>query len=162
MCQAGCFQSVVLQMKDSVNRTVGVIDADGMVVACSELTCIGEHWSGAVVAVNGADSSIAYFEGRPLSLSRAGEPSSITLPLSRERTNWPPPCAQWRWWPLTAQRLTTRRSMTRLPLSKISSQTTFCWGTSIPRPRSSTLYLRRPGPLSWFASWGLPMLPPST
>lgn len=39
------FQSVVLQMKDSVNRTVGVIDADGMVVACSELTCIGEHWS---------------------------------------------------------------------------------------------------------------------
>ena len=58
------FQSVVLQMKDSVNRTVGVIDADGMVVACSELTCIGEHWSGAVVAVNGADSSIAYFEGK--------------------------------------------------------------------------------------------------
>ena len=58
------FQSVVLQMKDSVNRTVGVIDADGMVVACSELTCIGEHWSGAVAAVNGADSGIAYFEGK--------------------------------------------------------------------------------------------------
>lgn len=31
----------VLQMKDNVSRTVGVIDADGIVVACSELTC---HW----------------------------------------------------------------------------------------------------------------------
>lgn len=25
---------------------MGVIDADGIVVACSELTSIGEHWSG--------------------------------------------------------------------------------------------------------------------
>ena len=37
------FQGVVLQMKDSVNRTVGEIDSDGIVVACSELTSIGEH-----------------------------------------------------------------------------------------------------------------------
>ncbi len=58
------FQGVVLQMKDSVNRTVGVIDSEGVVVACSELTCIGEHWSGAVAAVNGADSGVAYFEGK--------------------------------------------------------------------------------------------------
>ena len=43
------FQGVVLQMKDSIDRTVGVIDADGIVVACSELTCIGEHRSGAVI-----------------------------------------------------------------------------------------------------------------
>ena len=42
------FQGVVLQMKDNVSRTVGVIDADGIVVACSELTCIGENWPGAV------------------------------------------------------------------------------------------------------------------
>ena len=53
------FQGVVLQMKDSVDRTVGVIDADGIVVACSELTCIGEHWSGAVTAVNAADHAAA-------------------------------------------------------------------------------------------------------
>ena len=31
---------------------------------CSELTCIGEHWSGAVAAVNGADNGVAYFEGK--------------------------------------------------------------------------------------------------
>ena len=58
------FQGVVLQMKDSVNRMVGVLDADGIVVACSELTCIGEHWSGAVAAINAAENGTAYFEGK--------------------------------------------------------------------------------------------------
>ncbi len=58
------FQGVVLQMKDNVNRTVGVIDSEGTVVACSELTCIGEHWTGAVAAVNASDNSAAYFEGK--------------------------------------------------------------------------------------------------
>ena len=58
------FQGVVLQMKDTVNRTVGVIDADGIVVACSELTWIGERWPGAVAAANTADGGIVYFEGK--------------------------------------------------------------------------------------------------
>ena len=56
------FQGVVLQMKDSVNRTVGVIDAEGVVVACSELTCIGEHWPGAVTAINGGENNASYYE----------------------------------------------------------------------------------------------------
>ena len=42
------FQSVVLQMKDSTERAIGVIDSEGTVVACNELSCIGEHWPGAV------------------------------------------------------------------------------------------------------------------
>ena len=58
------FQGVVLQMKDSVSRMVGVIDSEGVVVACSELTCIGERWSGAVSAVNGAENGVAYYEGK--------------------------------------------------------------------------------------------------
>ena len=60
------FKGVVLQMKDSVNRTIGVIDSDGFVVACSELTCIGEHWAGAVDAVNHAENGVAYYEGKTL------------------------------------------------------------------------------------------------
>ena len=48
------FQSVVLQMKDSTDRAIGVIDSEGTVVACNELTCIGEKWGGAVEAVNAA------------------------------------------------------------------------------------------------------------
>ena len=46
------FQSVVLQMKDSTERAIGVIDSEGTVVACNELSCIGEHWPGAVEVVN--------------------------------------------------------------------------------------------------------------
>ncbi len=58
------FQGIVLQMKDSVDRMIGVIDSEGVVVACSELTCIGEHWPGALTALRTADGPVAYFEGR--------------------------------------------------------------------------------------------------
>ncbi len=58
------FQGVVLQMKDSVDRTVGVMDAEGTVVACSELTCIGERWPGAVTAVNAGENEPARYEGK--------------------------------------------------------------------------------------------------
>lgn len=36
------FQGVVHQMKDVVDRTIGVVDVDGVIVACSDLTRIGE------------------------------------------------------------------------------------------------------------------------
>ncbi len=39
------FQSIVHQMKDAINRTVGVIDETGSIVACSELSVIGENLS---------------------------------------------------------------------------------------------------------------------
>ena len=42
------FQSVVLQLKESTSRTIGVIDINGTIVACSELSRIGETLSGAV------------------------------------------------------------------------------------------------------------------
>ena len=58
------FQSVVLQMKDSTDRAIGVIDSEGTVVACNDLSCIGEHWPGAVETVNRAEGEIARFGGR--------------------------------------------------------------------------------------------------
>ncbi len=57
------FQSVVLQMKDCTDRAIGVIDSEGTVVSCNELTSIGEHWPGAIDALNRSDSPIA-FEGK--------------------------------------------------------------------------------------------------
>ena len=36
------FQTMIHQMKDVVGRTIGVIDENGIVIACSELTKIGE------------------------------------------------------------------------------------------------------------------------
>ena len=35
------FQNVVQQFKETKDRTIGVIDSDGTVIACSELTGIG-------------------------------------------------------------------------------------------------------------------------
>ena len=37
------FQSVIVQMKDAVDRRLGVIDEMGFVVACNELSMIGSH-----------------------------------------------------------------------------------------------------------------------
>ena len=48
------FQSIVLQMKECSDRAVGVIDEQGTVVACNELSCVGEKWpaAAAMLAAN--------------------------------------------------------------------------------------------------------------
>ena len=38
------FQHVVLQLKETTDRVIGVIDTEGTVVACSELSGIGKKW----------------------------------------------------------------------------------------------------------------------
>ena len=58
------FQSVVLQMKDCTERPVGVIDDQGTIVACNELTCIGEKYPAAAAAVSSAQDSVVTCEGR--------------------------------------------------------------------------------------------------
>ena len=40
------FQGIIFQMRDAVNRIIGVIDENGVVIACSELVKIGEVRSG--------------------------------------------------------------------------------------------------------------------
>ncbi|MBQ2633470.1 MAG: helix-turn-helix domain-containing protein [Oscillospiraceae bacterium] len=40
------FQSVMIQMKDATDRVLGVVDRDGFVVACSELSLIGSYLDG--------------------------------------------------------------------------------------------------------------------
>lgn len=52
------FQSIVLQLKDCTDRTVGVIDGDGTVVACNELTRIGERMPEAVGPINAGENAI--------------------------------------------------------------------------------------------------------
>ena len=48
------FQNVVLQLKENTDRTVGVIDGEGIVIACSELSMIGQRWAEHVPVVNNA------------------------------------------------------------------------------------------------------------
>ncbi len=37
------YQGVIHQMRDAIDRTIGVVDETGTVIACSELNSIGEH-----------------------------------------------------------------------------------------------------------------------
>ncbi len=56
------FQSVILQMKEATDRMIGVIDADGNVIACSDTAKIGEKWPEAVLRLNNAPDAIVTVE----------------------------------------------------------------------------------------------------
>ena len=58
------FQNIVLQLKENTDRTVGVIDGEGVVIACSELPIIGQRWAEYVAAVNNAAGSLVCFDGK--------------------------------------------------------------------------------------------------
>ena len=58
------FQNVVLQLKENTDRTVGVIDAEGIVIACSELSMIGQRWAEHVPVVNNAAGSMVTSDGK--------------------------------------------------------------------------------------------------
>ena len=58
------FQNVVLQFKETTDRTIGVIDAEGTVIACSELTGIGKKWAKYVDAIDAAEGSCVALEGK--------------------------------------------------------------------------------------------------
>ena len=58
------FQSVVLQMKEGTERAVGVIDGEGTVIACNDLSLMGARWTGAVEVVNAVETGVATFEGK--------------------------------------------------------------------------------------------------
>ena len=45
------FQSVIVQLKDATDRVLGVMDASGCVVACTDVTALGERWADAAVKV---------------------------------------------------------------------------------------------------------------
>jgi len=58
------FQNVVLQLKENTDRTVGVIDGEGIVIACSELSMIGQRWSERVPVINNASGSMISSDGK--------------------------------------------------------------------------------------------------
>ena len=55
------FQSIVLQMKECTDRVIGVIDDQGTVVSCNQLTWIGEKWEGAASALNVNESAVVIY-----------------------------------------------------------------------------------------------------
>jgi len=58
------FQNVVLQLKENTDRTVGVIDSEGSVIACSELSMIGQRWTEYVSVINSAAGGMISSDGK--------------------------------------------------------------------------------------------------
>ena len=58
------FQNVVLQLKENTDRVIGVMDSEGTVVACSDLTLIGQRWDRQLHAVDLSEGGVVTCEGR--------------------------------------------------------------------------------------------------
>ena len=55
------FQSVIIQLRDISDRTFGVIDTEGCVVSCTDMTLLGERWPDAALKVGNASESVVTF-----------------------------------------------------------------------------------------------------
>ena len=55
------FQSVIVQLKEISDRTFGVIDTEGCVVSCTDVSLLGERWTDAALKVGNASEGIVTF-----------------------------------------------------------------------------------------------------
>lgn len=55
------FQSVIIQLKEISDRTFGVMDTEGCVVSCTDMSMLGERWPDAALKVSSAtDGMLTY------------------------------------------------------------------------------------------------------
>ena len=55
------FQSVIVQLKDIADRVFGVMDTEGNVISCTDITLLGERWSDAALRVAGTTDTAVTF-----------------------------------------------------------------------------------------------------
>ena len=55
------FQSVIVQLKEISDRTFGVIDTEGCVVSCTDVSLLGERWADAALKVGSASEGLVTF-----------------------------------------------------------------------------------------------------
>ena len=58
------FQNIVLQFKETTDTTIGVIDSEGTVIACTDLSEIGRRWPQLVQAINASEGECVALEGK--------------------------------------------------------------------------------------------------
>lgn len=58
------YQSVILQLRDAVDRAFGVLDSEGYVVASTDLSLLGERWPDALLKVTGGTEQNVVFNQR--------------------------------------------------------------------------------------------------
>ena len=59
------FQSVIVQLRDVSDRTFGVIDTEGSVVSCTDMSLLGERWADAALKVGNSAESVVTFAQTP-------------------------------------------------------------------------------------------------
>ena len=55
------FQSVIVQLKDVTDRVFGVMDTEGCVVSCTDVSLLGERWPDAALRLSGAAENLVTF-----------------------------------------------------------------------------------------------------
>ena len=55
------FQNVIVQLRDISDRVFGVIDSEGCVVSCTDLSLLGERWPEAAVKAAGSAGLVVQF-----------------------------------------------------------------------------------------------------
>ena len=55
------FQSVIVQLKDITDRVFGVIDTEGCVVSCTDMSLLGERWSDAALKLGNSSDNMVTF-----------------------------------------------------------------------------------------------------
>ena len=55
------FQSVMMQLKDVSDRVFGVIDSEGCVVSCTDMSLLGERWTDAALKVANSGEPVVTF-----------------------------------------------------------------------------------------------------
>ncbi len=58
------FQNVILQIKETTDRTIGVIDGEGTVISCSDLGLVGNKWPEYVDIVSHAEGGLIACQGK--------------------------------------------------------------------------------------------------
>ena len=54
------FQSVILQLREATDRVFGVIDTEGCVISCTDVSYLGERWPEAAVTAAGTDKAVTF------------------------------------------------------------------------------------------------------
>ena len=55
------FQSVIQQLKDVSDRVFGIVDSEGCVISCTEVSMLGERWPDAVVKLTASNEQTVTF-----------------------------------------------------------------------------------------------------
>ena len=55
------FQSVIVQLKEITDRVFGVIDTEGCVVSCTDISLLGERWSDAALKLGNSSDNMVTF-----------------------------------------------------------------------------------------------------